>query len=213
MQLCEQYRPRTLDEIIGQDKIVAKVRKIAKRGLAGRAYWISGASGTGKTSIARIIAGEVATEFFTRELDACALTVSDLVDIEREFSFLGWGDKQGKAFIINEAHGLRRPVVKQLLVMLERLAPHVVVIFTTTTEGQSDFEDSLGADGPALISRCALLELTRRDLAKAFADHAKRIAEREGLDGAAPEKYLKLVQAKFNNLRAVLQAIETGEML
>ena len=42
MQLTEQYRPQTFDDVVGQDKIVAAHRALAKRGLAGRAYWLSG---------------------------------------------------------------------------------------------------------------------------------------------------------------------------
>src|SRR5262245_41895365 len=40
MQLTEQYRPRTWTDVAGQDKIVRQVQALAKRGLAGRAYWI-----------------------------------------------------------------------------------------------------------------------------------------------------------------------------
>ena len=61
--LYEQYRPRTFDEVVGQDKAIGKVEALRKRGLAGRAYWISGQSGTGKTTIARLIAAEVASEW------------------------------------------------------------------------------------------------------------------------------------------------------
>ena len=52
-----------------------KIRALAKRGLAGRAYWLSGQSGTGKATIARLIAAEVADPFFITELDAATLTV------------------------------------------------------------------------------------------------------------------------------------------
>src|SRR5215213_4822221 len=72
MQLTEQYRPRTWDDVVGQDKIVSKIRALAKRGLAGRAYWLSGQSGTGKTTIGRLIAADVADPFFIAELDAAA---------------------------------------------------------------------------------------------------------------------------------------------
>ena len=48
-QLAEQYRPRTFADVVGQDKALAKIRTLARRGLAGRAYWISGQSGTGKS--------------------------------------------------------------------------------------------------------------------------------------------------------------------
>ena len=70
MQLTERYRPQTWADVAGQDKVVSRIRALAKRGLAGRAYWLSGQSGTGKTTIARLIAAEVASEWDTEEVDA-----------------------------------------------------------------------------------------------------------------------------------------------
>jgi DNA polymerase III gamma/tau subunit len=56
MQLHEQYRPRDWSDVVGQDKAIAKIDALRNRGLAGRAFWISGSSGTGKTTVARLIA-------------------------------------------------------------------------------------------------------------------------------------------------------------
>jgi replication-associated recombination protein RarA len=63
-------------------------------------------SGTGKTTIARLIAAEVADEFCIQEVDAASLTVSQLRDLEREMNVMGWG-KGGRAYLVNEAHALR----------------------------------------------------------------------------------------------------------
>ena len=68
MNLPEEYRPCDWSEVMGQDKVIAKIDRLRKRGLAGRGYWISGQSGTGKTTIARLIATEVASEWSTEEL-------------------------------------------------------------------------------------------------------------------------------------------------
>src|SRR4051812_28754670 len=114
--LVERYRPATWAEVIGQDKTVAKVRALAAKGaLAGRAYWISGSSGTGKTTIARLLAAEVADDFSVEEVDATGLTAAALRDLERASYVSGWGEKGGRAYIVNEAHGLRRDVIRQLL--------------------------------------------------------------------------------------------------
>ena len=60
MQLTERYRPADWPEVVGQDKAVQRLRALAMRGLGGRAYWLSGQSGTGKTTIACLIGAELA---------------------------------------------------------------------------------------------------------------------------------------------------------
>ena len=68
--LFERYRPRTWGEVVGQDKLIAKVNALRPRGLGGRAWWIAGPSGAGKTTCARILAREVAAEHAITEMDA-----------------------------------------------------------------------------------------------------------------------------------------------
>jgi len=210
MRLHEQYRPRTWTDVVGQDKGVRKVLAVAKRGLGGHAFWITGASGTGKTTFARLIAEEIADPFCTIEIDASDLTPARLRSMESELFTYGFGVKTGRAYIINEARGLKHDTIRRLFVLLDSLPSHVVFIFTST-KGDEQQELFCKPDDP-LVSRCTTLPLARIRSSVA-APVVREIAQAEGLDGKPLTAYSRLVRRCNGNLRAVLQAIEAGDMM
>lgn len=213
MQLHEKHRPRELAAVVGQAPAVKVLTGLRERsGYGGRSFWITGGSGTGKTTLARIIAEAVSDPFNVEEADATPLRLPAVLDMERLAHLYGMGERNGRAFIVNEAHGLTAAVVRQFLTFLERLPGHVVIIFTTTHTGEGLLFEGCDDAGP-LVSRCIKLALRRTGLRKPFAARCQQIAEAAGLNGKPLADYERLLKEHKNNLRAALQAVEAGAML
>jgi replication-associated recombination protein RarA len=210
--LYEKYRPQSFEQVIGQDKAIRQIKLAGRTGFGGKAFWISGPSGAGKTTLARIIARQIADDFCVEEYDSAdKLTAEELRKIDNEIGMYGWG-KGGRAIIVNESHGLRASIVRQLLGLLERIPSHVVWIFTTTRDGEEKlFDDQI--DASPLLSRCIEVRLTNQGLNKPFAARCKEIAEAEGLDGQPIGRYEQLARDCKNNMRRMLMAVESGAMM
>ena len=222
MQLCEQYRPREWGDVIGQDKAARIVAALRPRGLAGRAYLIDGPTGTGKSTIGRLIAAEVAHPDFCQELDAGDLDAATLREWEYG-SHYGAPEPGGRAYIVNECHGLKPTVVRQLLVTLERIPAHVAWVFTTTARPKREDQQlrlfvAQAEDAHPFTSRCVGLSTTSQGLAQAAPPRLLAIAREAGLVNGQPEAAMlkllaRLVHECHGNLREALIEIEKGALL
>ena len=211
MQLYEKYRPKALDDFIGQCKVKRQLQAIMKRpGFDRDAFWIQGVSGTGKTSLAWIIARQLADDFEIQEIDGDDCSVQKVREIEQNISMcpmIGtW-----RVWIINEAHAITGRAVQGWLTLLERIPANRLIIFTTTESIQG--ADLFGNFSNPYARRCKVLQFTNQGLAQDMAERAKAIAQAENLDGKPIGSYVRLVQECKNNLGMVLQRIEQGDML
>lgn len=207
--LAEKYRPRHFAGIAGQAAAVQQIQRVLARGWGGRAWYIAGPSGTGKSTLAYIIAAQGADPLCIEELDAQNLTPAKLREVEDEMRYRAMSKRPGKAYIVNESHGLRQDAVRLLLVVLERLPSHVCVIFTTSQQAAPSLFGSDEA-GP-LQSRCTQIDLeTTAETQAAMAARAKKVAQAEGIDGLPDEVYLAALAQCRGNLRMLLARIESG---
>ena len=220
-KLVDKYRPRRLSQIIGQEKTTSRLEAMLRRGaLGGSAVWIEGPSGTGKTSIAQCLAralgagpdnavryseldGDKCRAEIVRDLDAAALEVNRAV---RSFGHV----EQAHVWVVNEAHAMTARAVQAWLTLLDGRLPAAWTVVFTTTESR---EDLFGNFAGPFASRVVAFRLTSQGLSERFARFARAVAVREGLDGRDLTAYARLVKDEKNNLRAVLQRIDSGAMM
>lgn len=133
MSFTNDYRPTAFEDVVGNAEVVAAIdRTVAAR--SSSAYLLSGPSGTGKTTMARIIADAYgATGGDILEVDAASKSgVADARELAEFSRYRGLVGSGGRAIILDEAHRLSAQAWDALLKPIEEPADHVVWILCTT---------------------------------------------------------------------------------
>ena len=198
MSLALKYRPQTLDEIIGQEHLLAKdavLRILIEKGALMHSFFY-GPAGCGKTSLARVIAKILQRPFF--ELNATTLKVDELRSI-----FKNYANALDKPLIfIDEVHRLSKNQQEVLLPFMEN---HSALVIGASTENPYYSLTS------AMRSRSHLFELQQVNNS-ALCEQLDKIIAREGVEIDQESKDF-LVSSSSGDVRAMLNLLESAMAL
>ncbi len=198
--LYRKYRPSTFSEVMGQDHVIEVLKGAIKQDTTTHAYLFAGPRGTGKTSIARIMARELgASANDIYEIDAASNRGVDEIRELREAVRTLPFESPVKVYIIDEVHMLTTPAFNALLKTLEEPPKHVVFILATT---------DLHKLPETIISRCQTFTFKRLNITD-LAKIAKSIAKSEGysLETDAAQLIALLGEGAVRDTIGILQKV------
>ena len=195
--LARKYRPRTFEDLIGQEAMVRTLTNAFATGRIAHAFMLTGVRGVGKTTTARLLARALNNQSDTidkpslalsahgvhdaaimagqhmdvMEMDAASHTgVNDIRDILESVRY-GPVEARYKVYVLDEVHMLSNQAFNALLKTLEEPPPHAKFIFATT---------EIRKVPVTILSRCQRFDL-RRVEPDILVEHLGRIAAKEGM--------------------------------
>lgn len=198
--LYRKYRPETFDEVLGQDHIVKVLLGGVKNGNISHSYLFSGSRGTGKTSIARILAKEVGcTQRDLYEIDAASNRGIDDIRELRESVQTNPFESPYKVYIIDEVHMLTKEAFNALLKTLEEPPSHTIFILATT---------ELNKIPETVISRCQTFTF-RKPPREILKNMIVDVARKEGyeLESASADLIAMLGDGSFRDTLGILEKV------
>ena len=219
LSLYRRHRPRTFEQVVGQEHIVRTLRNAIELGKVHHAYLFVGSRGTGKTSMAKLLAcalnadGGPAVQWDTEspvaraimngtsmdvvEMDAASNnSVDDIRELRENVALAPMGGGS-RVYILDEAHMLTQAAWNAFLKTLEEPPPHVVFVLATTEAHKV----------PAtIVDRCHRFDFQRPTLEQ-IAGVLRRVSAEEGIE--APDSAIGMLsRAATGSFRDALGTLE-----
>ncbi len=198
--LYRKYRPESFADVIGQESIVEVLETALRQGNIAHAYLLTGSRGTGKTTVARIIAKVLETsQSDLYEIDAASNRgIDNIRELRENVNTLPF-DSKYKVYIIDEVHMLTKEAFNALLKTLEEPPRHVIFILATT---------ELEKVPDTIVSRCQTFVFKKPNV-QILKKVVENISKKEGfsIDEEGAELIALLGDGSFRDTEGTLEKI------